>query len=362
MKRILAFILALAFLFSFASCGKEEDEGIDMRIAMVTDYGNVDDHSFNQTTYEACIEWAKEHDADFTYYRPREDTAAARIARVQNAIDDGYNIIVLPGSSFSDVVLSIAAKYPNVKFIAIDVEIEQKDATKNVYCAIYHEEICGYLAGYAAVRLGYKNLGFVGGKAVPAVVRYGYGFVQGADAAAKELNEKINMEFGYVGQFYADEKVTAKMNSWYDNGTEVVFTCGGAIWTSVAEAAKAHGGKIIGVDVDQKEIMDSQYGEGITLTSAMKGIGMTVTSTLDKIHAGLWPAIAGHVATLGIISGRYPDKNYVGIPMESTQFEEGKFTLDDYKSLINKIYTGELLISSDTSQMPELTNTHILED
>lgn len=361
MKRFLAILLAVLFLLSFASCGKQEEQE-DMRIAMITDYGDVDDHSFNQTTYEACIAWASEHNAEFTYFRPREDSPAARNTRIEQAISEGYNIIVLPGSSFTDSVISIASKYPDTKFIALDASVEQKDTTKNVYCAIYHEELCGYMAGYAAVSLGYTKLGFIGGKAVPAVVRYGYGFIQGADAAASELDKKIIMEFGYSGQFYADEKVTAKMDTWYKAGTQVIFTCGGGIWESVAEAAKANGGKIIGVDVDQSSVIDSQYGEGITVTSAMKGIGMTVTATLDKIHAGVWPAIAGHVANLGIISGRYPDKNYVGIPVESTQFKEGKFTLDDYKKLVNKMYTGELLVSDDITSLPELTNTTIVED
>lgn len=149
-----------------------------------------------------------------------------------------------------------ATEYPNVHFIAVDVngfDIDSENGTipENVFCVTFKEEEAGYLAGYAAVKDGFTKLGFLGGRAVPAVIRYGYGYVQGADAAAQELGTNVQMNYYYGGQFYGDEKITAKMDGWYDGGTEVVFACGGGIWTSAAEAADKHDGKLIGVDVDQ---------------------------------------------------------------------------------------------------------------
>ena len=150
---------------------------------------------------------------------------------------------------------------------------------------IYQEELCGYMAGYAAVKLGYKNLGFLGGMAVPAVIRYGYGFVQGVDAAAADLGlTDVKLKYVYGGQFYGDADITAVMDTWYANGTEVVFACGGGIYTSAAEAAaKKANGKVIGVDVDQAAIIDGAYGEGMTVTSAMKGLAPTVKTMLSEV-------------------------------------------------------------------------------
>ena len=126
------------------------------------------------------------------------------------------------------------------------------------------------MAGYAAVKLGYTHLGFLGGMAVPAVVRYGYGFVQGADAAAAETGAAVTVEYAYGNQFYGDADITAYMDNWYQTlGVEVVFACGGGIYSSAAEAAAKVGGKVIGVDVDQAAIIDGGYGDGMTVTSAM---------------------------------------------------------------------------------------------
>ena len=125
------------------------------------------------------------------------------------------------------------------------------------------------MAGYAAVKLGYRNLGFLGGQAVPAVMRFGFGYVQGINDAAEELGivDQVEVEYAYGGQFYGSTEITAAMDTWYSQGTEIVFACGGGIFTSAAEAAAKVGGKMIGVDSDQSPTIDA-YGEGMTVTSA----------------------------------------------------------------------------------------------
>ena len=149
--------------------------------------------------------------------------------------------------------------YPAVKFVALDmseadlrgdqtdVDLSEVYNVENTYCAIYQEELPGYMAGYAAVKMGYKHLGFLGGMSVPAVIRYGFGYVQGANAAAVEMGieDEVTIEYAYGGQFYGDADITAAMDTWYStNGVEVVFACGGGIYTSAAEAAAKVGGKL----------------------------------------------------------------------------------------------------------------------
>ena len=220
----------------------------------------------------------------------------------------------------------------------------------NLYCAVYQEELCGYMAGFAAVKLGYKNLGFLGGMAVPAVVRYGYGFVQGVDAAAAALGlTDVKLNYVYGGQFYGDADITAVMDTWYANGTEVVFACGGGIFASAAEAAAKVGGKVIGVDVDQAAIIDGKYGEGMTVTSAMKGLAPTVKTMLSEVVAGNFANYGGKIDTLGLVSDN-PEDNYVQLPMGSTQFADGKFTVDDYKALVADMFAGKITVSNDTTK------------
>ena len=224
--------------------------------------------------------------------------------------------------------------------------------TDNVYCCTYQEEISGYMAGYAAVKLGYKHLGFLGGMSVPAVTRFGYGYVQGIDAAAKELGIENEVEVEYVcgGQFYGDADITAAMDTWYGTkNVEVVFACGGGIFTSAVEAAVKVDGKVIGVDSDQAPVID-QSGEGLTVTSAMKGLAATVNTVLTDIRDGKWSDYAGKIDNLGMVSEN-PEENYVQLPIGSTQWGDG-FTEDDYRALVKSLYNGEIKVSNDITAMP----------
>ena len=385
MKRFLALLLALCMVFALCACGgndagKDKDNDVAYKVAMITDYGDITDQSFNQTTYEACKAYCDANSVDFKYYKPTADSTAARIEMVDQAVADGYNVIVMPGFAFAGTIAVCQDTYKDVKFIGLDVsEYDLYDAfynhddtgartdlidannpehiNKNVYCAVYQEELCGYMAGYAAVKLGYTKLGFLGGMAVPAVIRYGFGFVQGANAAAVETDTKIEINYVYGGLFNGNADITAKMDTWYSAGTQVVFACGGGIFTSAAEAAAKVGGKVIGVDTDQSGIIDGGYGEGMTVTSAMKGLAATVNTMLAEVLAGNWDNYGGKIETLGLV-GENPTENYVQIPMESTQWADGKFTQDDYKALVASMFKGDITVSNDTTAMPAVDAGH----
>ncbi|MGM9640933.1 MAG: BMP family protein [Faecousia sp.] len=356
---------------------------VDARVAMITDYGDITDQSFNQTTWEAVVKFGQDNNIETKYYKPTTNDTAGRVASVELAIAEGYNVLVMPGYAFGGTIVEIAPEYPDVKFIALDVaagdlleagvaaagesydynpanwDLDQYVDMSNVYCAIYQEELCGYMAGYAAVKLGYTKLGFLGGLAVPAVIRYGNGYVQGADAAAKELGINVEMNYVFGGQFFGDADITAAMDTWYANGTEIVFACGGGIYTSAAEAAKKVGGKVIGVDVDQSGTIDGDYGEGMTVTSAMKGLAPTTIDTLtDVIVNGNWANYAGKIETLGLVSGDDPSLNYVQLP-ETTQFADGKFTAEDYAALVKAMFDGTIVVSNDISAIPATTNVTV---
>ena len=386
MKKILALLLALCMIFALAACGEtapaetkpaaeepaaeapaeeapaaeepaaeapaEEPaaEAADIRVAMITDYGDITDQSFNQTTYEACKEYCEANGLEFKYYKPGSDSDDDRITMIENAIEEGFNVVVMPGYAFAPAIAATAPEYEDVLFIALDVsDFDLSSAgldplPANLYSAVYQEELCGYMAGFAAVKLGYKNLGFLGGMAVPAVIRYGYGFVQGADAAAAELGlTDVTINYAYGNQFYGDADITAAMDTWYAGGTEIVFACGGGIFTSAAEAAAKVGGKVIGVDTDQAPVIDGLYGEGMTVTSAMKGLAPTVKTMLAAVQAGTFEG--GKVENLGLVSEN-PEENYVQLPSASTQFADG-FTAEDYAALVAAMFKGEITVSND---------------
>ena len=273
-------------------------------------------------------------------------------ALIEKAIDEGYNVIVMPGYAFAPAIAATAPEYPEVTFIALDVsefDLGLDPIPDNLFSAVYQEELCGFMAGYAAVALGYTHLGYLGGMAVPSVVRFGNGYIQGADLAAKELGkEGVTIEYVYGNQFFGDADITSYMDTWYQTtGVEVVFACGGGIWTSAAEAAAKVGGKVIGVDVDQSKTIDA-YGAGMTVTSAMKGLKATVNTLLTELILNdNWSAYGGQVMTLGLVSGTDVEANYTQIPYDTTQWGEG-FTQEDYVALVGRMFSGE--ISVDGSQ------------
>ena len=351
MKKLFALLLAAVMLLG---CVSAMADGV--RVAMITDYGDITDQSFNQTTYEAAKAFCEGNGLDFQYYKPASDSDEDRISSIEKAIDDGFTVIVMPGYAFGPAIQKVAPEYSDIIFIAPDVgegDIGElaADVPANLYCAVYQEELCGYMAGYAAVKLGYKKLGFLGGMAVPAVVRYGYGFVQGADAAAVELGaEDVEIKYVYGNQFYGDADITAYMDTWYANGTEIVFACGGGIFTSAGEAAQKVGGKVIGVDVDQKGTIDSMYGDGITVTSAMKGLAATVYTELASILNAQFEG--GKIENLGLVSEN-PEENFVQIA-PSTQFADG-FTAEDYAALVAKMNAGEITVSNSIEAEPTTT-------
>ena len=311
-----------------------------MKVAFVTDVGNIDDHSFNQYTYEGITTFAEENSIDCTYYKPAEDTDQARIDAINQAIADGYNTVVMAGYLFGPATASCAAEHPEVNFLALDVsagDLGTDTIPSNVSLIVYKEEQAGYLAGYAAVKAGYTELGFLGGMSVPAVVRYGYGFVQGADAAAVEDNVDVNIKYWYSGSFGPTDEIAAKMDSWYTEGTEVVFACGGGIYLSCQSAAEANESKMIGVDVDQSNVSDT------IITSAMKALSNSVRMALTAVGTNglVWPdAYAGTCQSLGA------KEDCVGLPMESSKL--GDFDEAAYETLFQQIVDGTVTID-DTS-------------
>lgn len=325
-----------------------------MKVAFVTDVGNIDDHSFNQYTYEGITTFAEENSVDCTYYKPAEDTDQARIDAINQAIADGYNTVVMAGYLFGPATASCAAEHPEVNFLALDVsagDLGTETIPSNVSLIVYKEEQAGYLAGYAAVKAGYTELGFLGGMSVPAVVRYGYGFVQGADAAAVEDNVDVNIKYWYSGSFGPTDEIAAKMDSWYTEGTEVVFACGGGIYLSCQSAAEANEGLMIGVDVDQSNVSDT------IITSAMKALSNSVRMALTAVGTNglVWPeAYAGTCQSLGA------KEDCVGLPMESSKL--GDFDEAAYETLFQQIVDGTVTIDDTSDPEKHPTTQKVVVD
>lgn len=340
MKKIMAIVLVLVLVLGLAACGggAKTEEPATYEIAMITDVGTIDDKSFNQGTWEGVVAYAKENNITHKYYKPTEQSTDAYLAAIQLAVEGGAKVVVTPGYLFEEPIYLAQELYPEVNFILIDGFPHNADYSdfrtdKNAVGIIFAEEQSGYLAGFAAVKDGMTKLGFMGGMAVPAVVRYGYGFVQGAEAAAKEMGiANIDLKYHYTGGFDATPEVQTLASSWYAEGTEVIFACGGAVGFSVMSSAEAAGAKVIGVDVDQS-------GENATvITSAMKGLAAAVQQALTDYYAESFPG--GESLVLGA------ESDGVALPMETSKFTT--FTQADYDKVFASLADGSITLKKDT--------------
>ena len=336
------------------------------KVALVTDVGTIDDESFNQACWQGVETWCKANGVEYNYYQPTEDSDDARLVSINQAVNEGYNTIVMPGYLFGPSLATAQDQFPDTYFIAVDVSEGDLNtaAGPNTVCITFAEEQAGYLAGYATVKDGYTNLGYLGGMAVPAVQRFGYGYVQGADAAAQEMGTNITINYTYGGQFFGDPSITSKMEAWYSNGTEIVFACGGGIYTSAVDAAVLHDGKVIGVDVDQHYVGEAKNEDGSNkypynpfVTSAMKGLQNVTESVLDDLSKGNWSNYGGKFMTFSLNEG-----DYVGLPTDAGSWGFKTFTLDEYNAVVDQIKSGAIEVSNDITKMPAVSaNTTVNE-
>jgi len=349
MKKLVSMLVVLAMLVAGVSAFAAE-----MKIALVTDVGNIDDKSFNQGAWEGVVAFGDANGVAYEYYRPSEDSTAARVETMKTAIENGATTLVCPGFLFEDSVYEIQKDYPEVNFLILDGTPHSADysdyfTADNTHCILYQEEQAGYFAGYAAVKEGYTKLGFLGGIEVPAVQRFGFGFVQGADAAAAEMGKEVEIKYWYSGSFTPTDDIKTKMTAWNSEGTEVVFACGGGIYLSALAAAEEANTVLIGVDKDQA------FESERIITSAMKDLTNSVVLALTSLseNGGVWPeTLGGQTATLGVAD------DCVGLPTAEASWRMSNYTVDEYKALYEQVKSGEVVVSAELTA-PAVTNVTV---
>ena len=367
MKKLIALLLALVMVVGLVACGKKEaaapanpadaiaDEMTSKdgkySIAFVTDVGQLKDKSFNQGTYDGVKLYAAANNESYKYYQPangNEATDDDRINAMKLACENGAKVVVAAGFMQEGALRVAASAYPDVLFVFIDgypIADEEGNILPNIAAISFQEEQSGYLAGYATVMEGYTKLGFTGGGGGtnPACQRFGYGFVQGAEAAAaaKGVKVEVNYSWLYGSTFTASPELQTMATGWYQNGTEVIFACGGSMFQSVASAASAEDGKVVGVDVDQSG--DSPA----VITSAMKGLADAAQWAIDMANQGKWSEVGGTATALGA------KDNAVCLPTATWSLKN--WSVDDYNALFADIVAGKVNISADLVEFPEST-------
>lgn len=369
-RQKIKWMLVLLMAVSLSACGVKEEKNRQQaeensaeesiskdgtyEIAFISGEGELDDSGFHESSWEGIAEYADENRITYSYYRPAADTRQAREEAVRTAAKKGAKIIISQGYPFEEVIAHMQNEYPKIQFLMLDAKPrksgQKAELASNVHCILFREEEAGYLAGYAAVREGYTRLGFLGGKEIAPVQRYGSGFIQGAEYAAMEMEREITLKYQYTDTFLPSDEVQQKSKEWYEEGVQVIFACNGGASVSVMQSAEELDGKVIGVDTDQS-------AESITvLTSAGKNLKGAVTEALDTLYenGGVWSGKqAGKTITLGA------KEEGVGLPQEEEAWRFENFTQRDYRKIYRGLKRGEQEILSGTATMPKTERVHL---
>lgn len=335
------------------SCGNSDK----YELALITDIGDIDDKSFNQGAWEGLVEYADANEKTYQYYRPAEVSTAAYIESIDLAIEQGAKVVVTPGFLFEVPIFQAQDTHPETNFILLDGAPNDGNwgnptgpvyrSEDNVLSIFYAEEQAGFLAGYGAVMDGYTKLGFMGGLAVPAVVRFGIGFAQGAQAAAEalELTTPITLSYHYTGDFAANPKNRTTANNMYSQGVQVIFAAGGAVGQAVMASAETYFRKVIGVDVDQSG--DSET----VITSAMKGLSASVVQALEAYYADEFPG--GETWNLDA------SRDGIGLPTAEDSWGFNTWTVEEYQVVFDDLVDGTIVVDPDLDLSPSATNTSL---
>jgi basic membrane protein A len=355
MKKIVFLILLLSVIVFAAACAsnptadpeindlEEPAAGADQtyELALVTDSAGIDDKSFNEGAWAGIKKYAEANHITYNYYQPVEVSDASYVQAISTAVKNGAKLVVCPGKYFEVAVYEAQYQYPDVKFVIIDGEPRAKDFNtsameSNVHAIYFAEQEAGFLAGYAVVRNGFTKLGFMGGWAVPAVVRFGYGFIAGADYAAQEKDiTGVEIIYRYTNTYHASPEIQSEAAAWYNAGTEMIFGCGGALGESVMAAAEPIGAYVIGVDIDQSWLSDT------VVISAVKNLEQAVYSSIEDFYNGEFPG--------GKISRLNAANKGIGLSMASSKFEF--FNQEIYDVIYAKLAAGEIEIPNESSAL-----------
>ena len=345
MKKFLALLLAMMMVvFTFGAVAETVDpdtlpdecasENGTYKIAFVTDVGQLKDKSFNQGTWNGVKAYAVENGMSYKYYQPANGDQATdddRYDAMKAAVEGGAKVVVCAGFMQEAALTKAATEYPDAKFIFIDGYPIGLD---NVAPIAFKEEQSGYFAGYAVVMDGFTKLGFCGGGGGtnPACCRYGYGFAQGAEAAAAELGVEVELKYSwqYGASFSASPELQTMAKGWYETGTEIIFACGGSMFASITAAAAENDGYVVGVDVDQS------FDSDTVVTSALKGLSNATEWAIAKCYDGSFAEIGGIATSLGA------NDNAVGLPTETWSFET--YHVEEYEAAMEAMKAGELVV------------------
>jgi len=294
--------------------------------AVIYDLGGKFDKSFNEAAYNGAEAWKAETGGSFADLELQND--AQREQALRRFASQGSNPIVMAGFSWGTALTTVAAEFPDTKFVVIDAVVD----APNVQSIIFDEHTGSFLVGaIAALKSTTGTVGFVGGMDVPIIHKFYCGYAQGAKAA----NPDVKLIENYTGTTPAawNDPVTAGelTKAQFDAGADVVFAAAGGSGLGVLQAAADAGKFSIGVDSNQNYLHP-----GSVLTSMLKRVDVAVQTSLTEANfkpgltvlglaeSGVGYSLDEHNAAL------IPDDMKAKVDDLSAKIQSGEIVVHDY--------------------------------
>lgn len=357
MKKIISMLMISTMVMTgLVACGDSKSESNNQstangqekfKVGMMIDSGTIDDKSFNQGTWEGIKRYEDDHEGvSAQYVQPAGEAKEDYLNAADNLIMAGNDIIVAPGFKFEEAISELAVSNPDIKFVILDGQPKNmQDNTLSIY---FTEQEAGFLAGIAAaLQSNTGKVGFIGGMQIPAVERFGWGYVAGVAYANKTYGTSVEVvDYLYNGTFNDVQGGQAQAGGMYDKGIDIIFSAAAAVGNGVINEAKARteSGEevyVIGVDVDQYEDGMMNSGKSVILTSAIKRIDNAAYDALAAYAKGEFAG--GQVITMDAKS------NGVGLPAENPNLSED--TMKKVDEALNLIKEGTVVVPTSADEL-----------
>ncbi len=323
MKRGFALFLCIILTAGLSACGEEKQTAKEYtyEIAMITPSSeeSIDDGAQIEDTWEGIRKFAEENSKTYKYYEPADKTEAAGVETVTAASDAGATVVVGWGSDTAAIFEKAAESFPDLTFISINGN--GGNHVSDVRC---DSVAAGYLAGYAAVTEGYEDIGFLGESEMDR--DYGFGFVQGCNAAAVEWGHTVSLRFFCGEKKSSSAQVQQLAADWYAEGTGLIAAAGKDILEPVKTAAEEQGGKVIGRSIDRLD--------ETVIASSEENCALAAETMLKRFFSDG----AAESTELGI-----PEKA-VTLKWKEEQFS--LFVKEDYQEVLSRFAEGKIKLLS----------------
>lgn len=225
-----------------------------------------------------------------------------------DACESDADLIITGLWDMKEITEKVAQEFPEKKFIIFDTDVDYTlGDLSNVYSMSYKQNEGAFLAGVLAASVTSSDMefanedaviGFVGAKDTAAVINdSAVGYIEGAQF----VNPDIKVLVSYVGSYVDSATAKELALTQYSSGADCVFVAAGPASVGVIEAGAESQKYVIGVDSDQALAYEGKDEANYIISSAIKGVGDSLFSSIERAQAGELPY--GEHETLGLAEG-----------------------------------------------------------